>query len=148
MLSIVERYGNMSAATVPVALDEARDATLGLRATVDEEIEQARKQMETREEDMKKLAEVLAEQGVEGASVAAIAARAELRPGSLYFHFPSRTALVEAAIREAVGRASARVAEAVGEASGDPVAALRRAVGAHVRALDELGAARIDWNLG
>ncbi len=94
----------------------------------------------TRRRILDAAAEVLAEQGVEGASVAAIAARAELRPGSLYFHFPSRTALVEAAIREAVGRASARVAEAVGEASGDPVAALRRAVGAHVRALDELGA--------
>jgi AcrR family transcriptional regulator len=94
----------------------------------------------TRQRILDAAAEVLAEQGVEGASVTAIAARADLRPGSLYFHFPSRTALVEAAIREAVARASARVDEAVGGASGDPVAALRRAVAAHVGALDELGA--------
>ncbi|MBB5874242.1 AcrR family transcriptional regulator [Allocatelliglobosispora scoriae] len=65
---------------------------------------------------------VVAEQGTE-ASLRDVARRAEVGLGTLYRHFPTRDALLEALMREGFERLAARAA-ALGE-SAPPLAALR-----------------------
>jgi AcrR family transcriptional regulator len=58
--------------------------------------------------------EVFASEGLEGASVRAIAARAGYTPAALYFHFPSKEAIYAELLRASLAALRAAVLEAVG----------------------------------
>ncbi|MDD7963945.1 TetR family transcriptional regulator [Actinomycetospora lemnae] len=80
----------------------------------------------------------IARHGPAGASLGAIAAAADLRTGSLYFHFASKQRLVEAVLEEGISASLRRLDEAMVMPSGAPVDRLRAGVHAHLRALAEL----------
>ncbi|MEJ2864078.1 TetR family transcriptional regulator [Actinomycetospora flava] len=79
----------------------------------------------------------IARHGPAGASLNAIAAAADLRTGSLYFHFASKQRLVEAVLEEGI-RASLQRLDAMAVPTGTPAQRLRAGVHAHLRALAEL----------
>jgi AcrR family transcriptional regulator len=72
-------------------------------------------QQERREEILEATLRLISEEGVEGTTVARIAAAVGLTPGALYRHFDSRAALISAANRVAGERALAWV-----ESSDEP----------------------------
>ena len=82
----------------------------------------------------------IARHGPDATSLAGVARRAGLQPGSVYFHFSSRDALVEAVHEEGL-RESLRILEtalaAVPEGGG-PAVRLRTAMRAHLEALSVL----------
>jgi TetR/AcrR family transcriptional regulator, cholesterol catabolism regulator len=82
----------------------------------------------------------IARRGPDGTSLAAVARRAELKAGSVYFHFDSRDHLIEAVLEEGV-RESLRILDDAVSALASPSGApdrLRAALRAHLRALEEL----------
>ena len=66
--------------------------------------------------------ELVREHGFDGVSVATVMQAAGLTHGGFYAHFPDRTAMVDAALRQALAPTVARFAEfaADARASGDP----------------------------
>jgi len=66
-------------------------------------------------------AQVLAEQGYEGATIAALAARAGVAPGLIHHYFADKAELLVALLAELVGRFRGRVRAL--ERSGDPLLA-------------------------
>ncbi|MFC3227056.1 TetR family transcriptional regulator [Marinibaculum pumilum] len=69
---------------------------------------------------------IFEEEGLEGASLRAIAARAGYTPAALYFHFPSKEAIYAAVLHESLAALRAAVDRAVDDAAG-PAARLRAA---------------------
>jgi AcrR family transcriptional regulator len=65
-------------------------------------------------------------EGLDGASLRAIAAEAGYTPAALYFHFDSKEAIYAEVLQASLARLGVAVAEAVAEA-GDPAARLRAA---------------------
>jgi AcrR family transcriptional regulator len=90
----------------------------------------------TRRRILDAAAEVLAERGYE-ARLSDIAARAELRPGSLYYHFASREELVGEILRLGIETSWDLVAAAVGRLppSATPLDRLDAAIRAHTRSI-------------
>jgi AcrR family transcriptional regulator len=86
---------------------------------------------ERRREILEATLEIISEHGVEGATVARIAAAVGLTPGALYRHFHSRGALISEANKAANERALSWM-----EASTEPDV---------MRRLEELGAAQAGW---
>lgn len=64
--------------------------------------------------------DLLAEQGYEGCSMAAVAARAGIATGSVYKHFASKSDLAMELFRTVVGREAAAVTEAAGRPGDVP----------------------------
>lgn len=82
----------------------------------------------------------IARRGPDGTSLAGVARRSGLKPGSVYFHFSSREALIEAVLEEGV-RESLRILDtalATVPEDGGPVDRLRAAIRGHLEALHRL----------
>jgi len=62
--------------------------------------------------------DVFAEEGLDGASLRAIAVRAGYTPAALYFHFDSKEALYAALLHDSLGALGRAVAAAVSQAKG------------------------------
>ncbi|MDP6344634.1 MAG: TetR/AcrR family transcriptional regulator [Alphaproteobacteria bacterium] len=95
----------------------------------------------TRRRILEAAAKVLRQKGYAGARLADIAAAAGTQAGSLYYHFPSREALVEEVLREGVDMAFRAVVdrvEGLGPEAG-PRQRLAAAITAHAEAMLELG---------
>lgn len=75
--------------------------------------------------------------GFNGTSIRDIAKEAGMLPGSLYYHFPSKEALLVAVYAEGVQRISDAVADGLEACSGDAWARLQAACEAHLFALLE-----------
>jgi TetR/AcrR family transcriptional repressor of bet genes len=80
------------------------------------------------------LIDVMAERGYEGASVAAVAARAGLTAGLLHYHFESKQAILLAVIEELTGRHLARLDEHLSSAAGRPLEQLAALLDLHLAA--------------
>ncbi|GAA4541713.1 TetR/AcrR family transcriptional regulator [Amycolatopsis samaneae] len=80
--------------------------------------------------------DLIAEQGLEGFSVAKVAKRAKVSPGAPYRHFPTRESLLAEVACHIACQLADRVAEAIA-AHDDPVDALAAAAGAYTRYLIE-----------
>lgn len=82
----------------------------------------------------------IARRGPDGTSLAAVARRAELKAGSVYFHFDSRDHLIEAVLEEGVRESLRILDDAVSTLATDGTALdrLRAALRAHLQALEEL----------
>jgi len=89
-----------------------------------------------RERLMDAAAELFSRRGYRAATVRDIAAAVGMLPGSVYYHFPSKGALLLAVYEEGVRRVIRRVDEAVGRAEG-PWARLEAACVAHLGAVLE-----------
>ena len=63
--------------------------------------------------------DVFAEEGLDGASLRAIAVRAGYTPAALYFHFDSKEALYAAALQDSLGALGTAVEAAVAETASD-----------------------------
>jgi AcrR family transcriptional regulator len=93
----------------------------------------------TRRRILDAAAKVLARQGIEQATLTDIAAAAELKAGSLYFHFASREELLGEELNVGVAESWAHLTRAIEASAGrSPGAQLRAAIGAHVEARHEL----------
>ena len=93
----------------------------------------------TRRRILDAAAKVLARDGIEEATLNDIAAAAELKAGSLYFHFASKEELLTEVLEVGVAESWAHLSEALeGCATGSAAAQLRAAIGAHVEARHEL----------
>jgi AcrR family transcriptional regulator len=77
-----------------------------------------RARSDRRERILETAARVFEEDGLEGASLRAIAARAGYTPAALYFHFDSKEALYAALLERSLARLLAHVEGALAEASG------------------------------
>jgi AcrR family transcriptional regulator len=90
------------------------------------------KSVRTRRRILDAAAEVFSEQGY-GARLADIAARADMKAGSLYYHFDSREDLVSEVLRLGIEGSWDQVARAVGRlpSSAPPLARLAAAIRAH-----------------
>lgn len=100
----------------------------------------------TRQRILDVAAREFAEHGYGGASLRRIADRADLKLGSLYFHFKTKDELVAAALRDGVESARAAVVNAIEAVPPDatPTDRLRAAIRGHLDALhasDERAAA-------
>lgn len=91
----------------------------------------------TRRRIVEAAAQEFAERGYEGTSLRQIAAAAELKPGSLYFHFASKEELIAEVLRDAVDLALERVRRAIDALGPDAPAGarLRAAIEGHLDAL-------------
>jgi TetR/AcrR family transcriptional regulator, cholesterol catabolism regulator len=70
----------------------------------------------------------------------AVAERAQMKTGSLYYHFESREALVQAVIAEGMIRTHRHVADRLGELEGaDPIDRIAAAIAAHIEVLHLFG---------
>ncbi|HEY1944754.1 MAG TPA: TetR family transcriptional regulator [Roseiarcus sp.] len=77
--------------------------------------------------------------GVAGISINAIAAAAGLKTGSVYFHFESKSHLIEAVLEEGVRAALANLDEALSTvADTDAAGRLTVAIRAHAKSVNEL----------
>jgi AcrR family transcriptional regulator len=74
---------------------------------------------------------VLAEHGLRGLSIAAVARRVGLTPSAIYRHFPSKDAMLDAVLDRMRERLHGAIAAARAE-TDDPVEALRRLLGRHM----------------
>ena len=74
-----------------------------------------------RAEIVRAFALVLAEHGYEGATIAAVAARADVAPGLVHPYFASKTELITCLLEDLVGRFTSRVRRK--EAADDPLVA-------------------------
>jgi len=81
-------------------------------------------------------ARLFSRRGYRATTVRDIAAAVGMLPGSVYYHFPSKVALLLAVYEEGVRRVTRRVDEAVGRAEG-PWARLEAACVAHLGAVLE-----------
>lgn len=99
------------------------------------------KSVRTRERVLAAAAEVLAASGYAATTLEAIAARADMKAGSLYYHFASKDDLVAEVLLEGVTAVRDAVDAAVAELGADapPVARLRAAVAAHLDAIISRG---------
>jgi AcrR family transcriptional regulator len=79
--------------------------------------------------------ELIGEQGIGGVTNRAVAERAGVSPGSLSYHFPSRTELLHAALMRFVGREAERL-EALAGATADGLAPVATAVQQVVQGAD------------
>lgn len=79
-------------------------------------------------------AELFARGGYDGSSIRDIATAAAVRPASVYYHYPSKEALLIAVLQEGVRVLTGRVRDAIGAAS-DPWDRLQAACEAHLEAL-------------
>lgn len=89
-------------------------------------------------------AELFAVHGFHETTMRAIARRAGMLPGSIYYHFPSKADLLAAVYEEAVARLLARVDAADPGPEAEPWARLEAVMTAHVEAiLDRSAYARV-----
>ncbi len=84
-------------------------------------------------------ARLFAEQGYRATTIRDIAGAAGMLPGSLYYHFASKDALLLAVYREGVARIIARV-DAATKSESDPWARLEAASAGHLQAILEANA--------
>ncbi len=117
------------------ALREARPSgdTKGSAAS-DNDAPRARRQDNRREAVMDAAARLFAEQGYRATTVRDIASAAGMLPGSVYYHFKSKDALLLAVYREGVARIIARV-DAATESESNPWARLEAASVGHLEAI-------------
>ncbi|MFF4775563.1 TetR/AcrR family transcriptional regulator [Microtetraspora fusca] len=99
---------------------------------------------DTRNRLFRAAVELIAEQGFSGTTVDAIAERAGVAKGTVFYNFGSKDALFAALLDHGIGRLSASLAEAAEApgAAGEPAAPLARldaVVLAQLRFLDEYG---------
>jgi len=82
----------------------------------------------------------VARRGLAGASLSAIAREVGIKPGSIYFHFGSKEALIEAMLEDGIRASLHRLAAALDDtpAPGGAEGRLRAAVRAHLGALADL----------
>ncbi len=80
-------------------------------------------------------ADLIVEKGYHGTSMRDIAKYTGMLPGSLYYHFPSKEALLTAVFEEGVQRISDRVDEALESAETEPWLRLQSACEAHLQML-------------
>lgn len=79
------------------------------------------KDADTRREEILDAAEALfGNQGIEGTSVGELLERVGIARGTLYYHFESKEAIVEALVQRLVGRLLAAAREAAGASRGRP----------------------------
>lgn len=95
------------------------------------------KSSRTRDRILRAAAEVLASRGYGATTLEAIAELAEMKAGSLYYHFASKDRLVTEVLLEGVRTADVAVERAVADLgpSAPPLAQLRAAVHAHLDAI-------------
>jgi AcrR family transcriptional regulator len=86
----------------------------------------ARRRERTRRELLAAATAVLARKGLRDTKIADIAAAADVGVGTVYLHFPTKQALVEAVVEDAVARMKAAI-DAARDAAHDPVAKVRAA---------------------
>lgn len=92
--------------------------------------------------------DILREEGLEGLSVRAIAARIAYSPATLYLHFRDKAHLLRELLREGFRRLARAVAEETAEAGADPMARHRALGRAYVRfALENPGYFRLMFEL-
>lgn len=103
--------------------ETAAAADPGVPASVPTERRRAprndRRRLRTRESLLRAASEIFQERGVDGATVADIAARADVAHGSLYNHFAGIDEMVSVLARESVGRILQRTQEIMSEVA-DP----------------------------
>lgn len=80
-------------------------------------------------------AKLFVEKGFGGTSMRDIAKATGMLPGSLYYHFPSKDALLIAVFEEGVKRIDQNVNDALATATADPWARLQSACEAHLEML-------------
>ncbi|MDJ0947852.1 MAG: TetR/AcrR family transcriptional regulator [Alphaproteobacteria bacterium] len=89
-------------------------------------------------------ARLFADQGYSATTIRDIAGAAGMLPGSVYYHFPSKTALLLEVYREGVAGLARRVDSAVAAAGGEPWARLEAAAAAHLETvLDQSAYAKV-----
>jgi TetR/AcrR family transcriptional regulator, cholesterol catabolism regulator len=104
-----------------------------------------RKSTRTRERILAAATEEFRERGYAEARMSDIADRAELQTASLYYHFDSKDALIEAVLASVVDRVFTHVQQCVDRVgTADPARRLRVAVEAHLEKLLESGSARAE----
>ncbi len=96
---------------------------------------QAGRQDNRREAVLDVAAALFAREGYHGASMRDIAKGVGMLPGSLYYHFPSKAALLSAVYEEGSRRIERRLIDAVAQAGDDPWQRLRAAAVAHLEAI-------------
>ncbi|HLK12602.1 MAG TPA: TetR family transcriptional regulator [Candidatus Binatia bacterium] len=92
----------------------------------------ARRRERTRRELLAAATEVLARKGMHDTKIADVAAAADVGVGTVYLHFDTKEALVDAVIDAAVGRMKTTI-DAAREAAGNPIAKVRAANAAFCR---------------
>lgn len=117
-------------------LGEMRARGGGTRAggAADKPAPRARRQDNRRGALMDAAARLFAEQGYRATTIRDIASAAGMLPGSVYYHFESKDALLVAVYREGVARIIARV-DAATESENDPWARLEAASAGHLQAI-------------
>ena len=91
-------------------------------------------QSNRREAMLQAAAHLFATRGYDGTSMRMVAARARVRPASLYYHFPSKDEMMVAVYEESAKKMSEVVLNAIGD-ERDPWRRLELAWAAHLRAL-------------
>ncbi len=88
-----------------------------------------------RQQVLEAAASLFVEKGYNGTSMRDIAKSTQMLPGSLYYHFPSKEALLAAVFEEGVKRISDRVDEALASTESKPWLRLQSACEAHLQML-------------
>ncbi len=89
-------------------------------------------------------AKLFADQGYSATTIRDIAAAAGMLPGSVYYHFPSKAALLLAVYRDGVAGLARRVDAAIATADGEAWARLEAAATAHLETvLDQSAYAKV-----
>ena len=88
-----------------------------------------------RQQVLEAAANLFVEKGYHGTSIRDIAKSTSMLPGSLYYHFPSKGALLTAVFEEGVRRIGDRVDEALQSAESEPWLRLQSACEAHLQML-------------
>jgi len=88
-----------------------------------------------RQQVLESAANLFVEKGYHGTSMRDIAKYTRMLPGSLYYHFPSKGALLEAVFEEGVQRISDKVDEVLQSTVSDPWQRLQLACEAHLHML-------------
>jgi AcrR family transcriptional regulator len=95
----------------------------------------------TRRRVLDEAARLFAREGIAATSMGDVASAVGMKAGSLYFHFPSKDALVREVLREGIEQALAHVSGSIElqrSLGATPGAVLRAAIEAHVVALHDL----------
>jgi TetR/AcrR family transcriptional regulator, cholesterol catabolism regulator len=94
----------------------------------------------TRKRILESAALELRSSGYSGMRLVEVARRASMKTGSLYYHFESREALVQAVLAEGMSRTHKHVVDRLrAEPSANPIDRLTVAITAHVELLHQLG---------
>lgn len=88
-----------------------------------------------RQQILKAAADLFVEKGYHGTSIRDIAKFTSMLPGSLYYHFPSKEALLSAVFEEGVQRISDCVDAILASADSEPWSRLQYACEAHLKML-------------